>query len=316
MSFGRTVAIVAAMLIAGTTVAQTASPPPAVRKQIFAAAGYFTGRDGRLLNSCGQPANPGAVMVDLNRDGVAEAVVMDAGGCYKDGRHFAIAYRNRAGVWLGLIRQDGTVKAATTSTGGWRDMDVTLGGRTVRYAYQSPDGVGVYLPATTAAASAPVVAPPAAGPAPTTLATLTPADRTAIFTAAGAKRFGKVWKMCEEEPSASATIEKLWDANGDGRPEALITESGTFCWGRDEAGFALITRTPDGRWSRLEGGQGIAEFKPPKGVDGWPDLEIGGPGFCFPVSRWNGKEFALHHFNEYMKGNCADNGHRPAVRAY
>ena len=26
---------------------------------------------------------------------------------------------------------------------------------------------------------------------------------------------------------------------------------------------------------------------------GWQDVEIGGPGFCFPVMRWNGKQYAV-----------------------
>ena len=28
---------------------------------------------------------------------------------------------------------------------------------------------------------------------------------------------------------------------------------------------------------------------------GYPDLLIGGPGFEFPVLRWNGKTYAHHH---------------------
>lgn len=27
---------------------------------------------------------------------------------------------------------------------------------------------------------------------------------------------------------------------------------------------------------------------------GYPDIEIGGPGNCFPVWRWNGQQYAIH----------------------
>lgn len=37
--------------------------------------------------------------------------------------------------------------------------------------------------------------------------------------------------------------------------------------------------------------------------DGWPDISVGGPGFCFPVERWNGKEYKLHRF-EYEGKRC------------
>ena len=35
----------------------------------------------------------------------------------------------------------------------------------------------------------------------------------------------------------------------------------------------------------------------------WPDISVGGPGFCFPVERWNGKEYKLNRF-EYEGKRC------------
>jgi hypothetical protein len=40
-----------------------------------------------------------------------------------------------------------------------------------------------------------------------------------------------------------------------------------------------------------------------KGKDGWPDISVGGPGFCFPVQRWNGKAYELNRF-EYEGKRC------------
>ena len=36
---------------------------------------------------------------------------------------------------------------------------------------------------------------------------------------------------------------------------------------------------------------------------GWPDIQMGGPGFCFPVWRWNGSAYALNRF-EYEGKRC------------
>lgn len=95
-----------------------------------------------------------------------------------------------------------------------------------------------------------------------------------------------------------------------------MIEGGSYCYGAAGAGFVLLGQQADGGWKRLGGETGIATFLKTKGVGGWPDLEVGGPGFCAPVSRWDGKEYVFHHFNEYMKGFCAQNGLTPAVRAY
>ena len=48
---------------------------------------------------------------------------------------------------------------------------------------------------------------------------------------------------------------------------------------------------------------GIAEPLKTRGVAGYPDLSIGGPGFCFPVWRWNGREYANQRF-EYEGKPC------------
>jgi hypothetical protein len=47
----------------------------------------------------------------------------------------------------------------------------------------------------------------------------------------------------------------------------------------------------------------MAEFLKTRGADNWPDISVGGPGFCFPVVRWNGKEYKLQRF-EYEGKRC------------
>lgn len=135
---------------------------------------------------------------------------------------------------------------------------------------------------------------------------LSPADRTAAFRAGGFELVGKQWRACGDPgtPSYSpGTIETVRDLNGDGRPDAVITEGGTYCFGMTGTGFTIVSKQADGSWKLITASQGIASFLPTKGVGGWPDIEVGGPGFCFPVERWNGKAYALHR-HQYEGKSC------------
>ncbi len=156
--------------------------------------------------------------------------------------------------------------------------------------------------AMTIAALALIAGSAAAAGAP---AELSPADTSAAFKAAGFSLKGRQWRQCEDPSPAYSPgeIAEVRDLNGDGRPEALITEGGTFCHGHAGAGYTLVSKQPDGRWKKLAGGTGIASFLPTKGRDGWPDIEVGGPGFCFPVERWNGKAYVLHR-HQYEGKSC------------
>lgn len=133
---------------------------------------------------------------------------------------------------------------------------------------------------------------------------LSKAEQATLFKAAGAvQRKGK-WLICADDPQARGVqIESVLDLNGDGQPEALVTEGGTFCYGAAGSGFTLLSRQPDGRWRVMTSNTGIAEFLKTRSADNWPDISVGGPGFCFPVVRWNGKEYKLQRF-EYEGKRC------------
>ena len=135
---------------------------------------------------------------------------------------------------------------------------------------------------------------------------LSPADRIAVFKAAGAVQRGGKWLMCADQPNpGGATIDEVRDLNGDGRPEVVISEGGSFCYGAAEMGYALLSKQANGGWKLIDGGSGIPNFLATKS-GGWPDMEIGGPGFCFPVQRWNGKGYAFHR-NQYEGKPCRPN---------
>ncbi|MGX7953625.1 hypothetical protein ACWPM1_13815 [Tsuneonella sp. HG249] len=128
---------------------------------------------------------------------------------------------------------------------------------------------------------------------------LSRADSAAAFRAAGFKLSKGTWRACDAPPDSIYTpgrIEQVRDLDGDGRPEAIITEGSTFCYGGDEVGFAIVSKQSDKSWKLITSSEGIPTVLNSKGVKGWPDIEIGGQGFCFPVQRWNGSEYAVVRF--------------------
>ena len=128
---------------------------------------------------------------------------------------------------------------------------------------------------------------------------LSSTDRDAAFKAAGFTLKGKDWRSDCDDGSPSytpASLDQVADLNGDGRPEALISEGGTNCYGDTGAGYRLVSKQADGSWKLVAGGTGMLTVLSSKGVGGWPDIEVGGPGFCFPVERWNGKEYVLRGY--------------------
>ncbi|MEQ1661999.1 MAG: hypothetical protein ABL877_04835 [Thiobacillus sp.] len=152
-----------------------------------------------------------------------------------------------------------------------------------------------------------VVIPPAA--ADHSGMTLSEADKAAVFKAAGAIQRKGMWVICEPPAdsgapaSSGASLDTVRDLNGDGRPEVVVSDGGTYCYGHTGMAFQLLSKQANGSWKVITGNSGIPEFLKTKGKGGWPDISVGGPGFCFPVERWNGKAYTLHRF-EYEGKRC------------
>lgn len=134
-----------------------------------------------------------------------------------------------------------------------------------------------------------------------------PAETTAIFKAAGFSKSNGHWESGCGDPGtasySSGAIEMKGDLNGDGHPEAIVTEGSAYCYGMTGTAFWLVSKQANGSWKAIYSDTGIPEFLTTKGVGGWPDISVGGPGFCFPVMRWNGREYAKHHM-AYMGKPC------------
>lgn len=128
----------------------------------------------------------------------------------------------------------------------------------------------------------------------------------AIYRAAGLKNIHGHWESgCNDGNPGGiydpATITDRADLNGDGRPDAMITEGGVYCYGNTGQAFWIVAQQADGGWKLMLDATGIPVVRTTKGVDGWPDIMIGGPGMCFPVVRWNGKTYEIHGHSDGTK---------------
>ena len=121
-----------------------------------------------------------------------------------------------------------------------------------------------------------------------------PTETAAIYKATGFRVQGGKVTGCDAAdptwPRSTFFIEAV-DLSGDGKPEAIVTESNTACYGRDEQGFTVLAKGPDGNWRRLAGGPGATLVLKTR-HNGWLDIEYGGPGMQkHPVLRWDGKTY-------------------------
>lgn len=161
----------------------------------------------------------------------------------------------------------------------------------------SQDENGAATPMAGAGSSTPRSAPPGKAGAATTAAAARPAsDEAAIFSAAGFTQGANGWESgnCpapHEGSYSPGAIEQVGDFNADGRTDAIVTESGGLCYGLTGAAFWLVSQQEDGSWRMLHTEIGLLEFLAETGADNWPDISLGGPGFCFPVLRWTGDAY-------------------------
>ena len=131
-------------------------------------------------------------------------------------------------------------------------------------------------------------------------------DDAAAFKAAGFRLQDDGWHACDDPGTAAylpGQIEQVADLNGDGAPEAVITESSSYCFGAAGVGYYLVSSNAAGAWKLIDQGEGFATFLSTRGAGNWPDLEVGGPGFCFPVLRWDGVAYQPNR-REYQGKPC------------
>lgn len=81
------------------------------------------------------------------------------------------------------------------------------------------------------------------------------------------------------------------DLNGDGRPEVFTQIYGSYLGGATGVQMNLYIKRQRGSWQPQFGFPGVYNVLKTR-HRGYPDIEIGGPGFCFPVWRWSGLKYA------------------------
>lgn len=117
------------------------------------------------------------------------------------------------------------------------------------------------------------------------------ADTRVIYKAVGlTERAGKLFNACGEivQPELEAV-----DLNSDGQPEVFVTVPGSCQGGAAGAELSLLIKSGKGHWKvNLGFPAGGYKLLTTRNM-GFPDIEIGGPGFCFPVWRWNGSQYAI-----------------------
>ena len=264
---------------------------------MLTAAGFKI-QGAQIVNACGRAVQPRPGAVDLNGDGRPEAVVVDVDPqCYGGtGEAFSVIQRQGPASWTLVGAGRGRIKLLETRTNGWRDYSLEGPGCQRTWSYQGAQGY-VSLKACPGEGG---VRPTAAAPPPPPAGTA--ADKTAAMRAAGFVATRGKYLACDKSQELQIEVR---DLNGDGRPDAVITDSGTECFGNTGTGYVLVTRDAAGAWRKLFENQGIPDFLTTRGVGGWPDIVNGGPGFCFPVLRWNGSDYATVRWKAEQPGACA-----------
>jgi len=102
---------------------------------------------------------------------------------------------------------------------------------------------------------------------------------------------------------ADARVE-FRDMNADGRQEVLAIFGNSCTSGMAGSSALLLVRDADGKLQPNLGFPAASADPLPESNLGYPDLLIGGPGFCFPVWRWNGKEYIGLRNDPQMPGGC------------
>jgi hypothetical protein len=298
---GQIGAVAGAAALAGAVAASGAAaqtPADKAREAVamLTAAGFRI-QGNQVVNPCGRPGLPRPLRVDMNGDGKPEAIVPDLDpACYGGtGESFSVIQRVGPFNWVKVGGGVGRIKLLETRTNGWRDYTLEGPGCQRTWTYQG--GQGYLSPKACAGEGAPAPAARAASVGPAG-----PADREAAFRAAGFPAVRGKHPACDKSQEAAIEIR---DLNGDGRPDAVVSDFGLECYGSTEQGFVIVTKEASGAWKKFYASPGIPTFQATRGVGGWPDIENGGPGFCFPIQRWNGSDYVNVRWKAYQPGACA-----------
>lgn len=121
--------------------------------------------------------------------------------------------------------------------------------------------------------------------------TLPPADRNAIAAQLPLKLQGGILTdtVCDQEAVAMAEVR---DLNSDGQPEVIVLAGNACSSGMAGQTLTLFIKS-GGQWvKQIDVPAGGYKILPTKHA-GWPEIEIGVPGFCIPIWGMKGGKYDL-----------------------
>jgi hypothetical protein len=123
---------------------------------------------------------------------------------------------------------------------------------------------------------------------------LTDQDKRTAIKAAPLRAF----EECASQLKKPLSIEiEPMTLNGDEFEEVMISAShrdgGGGCLGTTGTTKILMIKDAAGKWQANLGVDADTINILPDKSHGFPDLELGGPGYCHPVWRWNGSEYSV-----------------------
>ena len=112
---------------------------------------------------------------------------------------------------------------------------------------------------------------------------------------------GLVDGTCERP---AAFTPHLLDLSGDGVEEILVEFGNTCTSGGAGGSLAIFTGRGSGSLQPVLMLPGLLGEVLESRTGGWSDLQIGGPGFCFPVWTWSGTEYRHDRNEPQAPGGC------------
>lgn len=109
---------------------------------------------------------------------------------------------------------------------------------------------------------------------------------------------------CGEDVSPEVEIV---DLNGDGMEEVFVSWGNTCTSGRAGQSITLFVKDRTGQFVKNLDMPGTYE-KLSSRHNGFPDLMIGGPGFCHGIWQWKGAKYDYKCSREENPGDCAAAG--------
>jgi hypothetical protein len=127
--------------------------------------------------------------------------------------------------------------------------------------------------------------------------TLTPAEKNLIVKQLGFLLSKDKKQFIADAESADYPFDAIvypTDMNRDGKEEVFVSYGNTYTSGMAGQSIALFIKDPTGIYRSQLGVSGTVPDALPAATNKYPDLVVGGPGFEFPIWRWNGKEYVPH----------------------